>query len=191
VRWFAETDLSIHEDPELLTLMSESGCAEVLIGLESPTEEGLEGIELRSNWKRKRWHEYEQAIGRIQSHGIRVNGCFVLGLDGHGARVFDDVYDFADRCGLFDVQITVATPFPGTPLYHRLKRENRLLRDGAWELCTLFDVNFQPRGMTVEQLRSGFRQLAVRLYGDEPTRRRRETFHRQHSRRIRVRQEVR
>jgi radical SAM superfamily enzyme YgiQ (UPF0313 family) len=191
VRWFAETDLSIHEDPELLTLMSESGCAEVLIGLESPTEEGLEGIELRSNWKRKRWHEYEQAIGRIQSHGIRVNGCFVLGLDGHGARVFDDVYDFADRCGLFDVQITVATPFPGTPLYHRLKRENRLLRDGAWELCTLFDVNFQPRGMTVEQLRSGFRQLAVRLYGDEPARRRRETFHRQHSRRIRVRQEVR
>ena len=41
VRWFAETDLSIHEDDELLDLMRQSGCAEVLIGFESPGEWGL------------------------------------------------------------------------------------------------------------------------------------------------------
>ena len=45
---------------------------------------------------------------------------------------------------LFDVQITVQTPFPGTPLYSRLKREGRLLREEAWEMCTLFDINFRP-----------------------------------------------
>ena len=43
IRWFAETDLSVHEDAELLRLMRESGCAEVLIGFESPGEEGLRG----------------------------------------------------------------------------------------------------------------------------------------------------
>src|SRR5208337_1841733 len=32
LRWFAETDVSIHEDDELLDLMRESGCVEVLIG---------------------------------------------------------------------------------------------------------------------------------------------------------------
>jgi radical SAM superfamily enzyme YgiQ (UPF0313 family) len=190
VRWFAETDLSVHEDPELLTLMRESGCAEVLIGLESPSEGGLEGIELRSDWKRKRWPEYRRAVERIQSQGIRVNGCFVLGLDGHGPEVFDQVYEFAERCELFDVQITVATPFPGTPLYQRLRGENRLLRDHAWEMCTLFDVNFHPRRMTVEQLREGFRRLAVRLYGEEITRRRRENFNRKYSRRTRVCEEA-
>ena len=190
VRWFAETDLSVHEDPELLTLMRESGCAEVLIGLESPSEGGLEGIELRSDWKRKRWPEYRRAVERIQSQGIRVNGCFVLGLDGHGPEVFDEVYEFAERCELFDIQITVATPFPGTPLYQRLRGENRLLRDHAWEMCTLFDVNFHPRRMTVEQLREGFRRLAVRLYGEEITRRRRENFNRKYSRRTRVCEEA-
>jgi radical SAM superfamily enzyme YgiQ (UPF0313 family) len=178
VRWFAETDLSLYEDTELLTLMRESGCAEVLIGLESPTEDGLEGVELRGDWKRKRWPDYREAVKRIQSEGIRVNGCFVLGLDGHGPEVFDEVYEFAEQCELFDVQITVPTPFPGTPLYRRLRRENRLLRDGAWEMCTLFDVNFRPRRMSVEQLRDGFRGLAVRLYGEEITRRRRERFNR-------------
>ncbi|WP_300451719.1 hypothetical protein [Accumulibacter sp.] len=39
-------------------------------------------------------------MDRIQAHGIRVNACFVLGLDGQTARVFDQVLDFvADaRC---------------------------------------------------------------------------------------------
>lgn len=190
VRWFAETDLSVHEDPELLTLMRQSGCTEVLIGLESPTEDGLGGIELRNDWKHKRWPEYREAIERIQSQGIRVNGCFVLGLDGHGEEVFDEVYEFAERCELFDVQITVPTPFPGTPFYQRLRRENRLLHDGAWELCTLFDVNFRPQGMTVERLREGFRGLAARLYGEEITRRRRENFNRRYLRQARVREEA-
>ena len=78
-------------------------------------------------------------------HGIAVNGCFVLGLDGDGPGVFDAVEAFVRESGQFDVQITVMTPFPGTPLYERLRREGRLLEDGAWERCSLFDVNFQPR----------------------------------------------
>ena len=48
IRWFAETDLSVHEDAELLGLMRESGCAEVLIGFESPGEWGLSGMELEA-----------------------------------------------------------------------------------------------------------------------------------------------
>ena len=82
VRWFAETDLSVHEDDELLDLMRESGCAEVLIGFESPGRVGPRGVELKSDWKRKHWQDAKEAIARIQAHGIRVNACFILGLDG-------------------------------------------------------------------------------------------------------------
>lgn len=57
------------------------------------------------------------------------------------------------------MQITVLTPFPGTRLYDRLLAEGRLLYPGAWDRCTLFDVNFRPRGMTVEQLEEGVMQL--------------------------------
>jgi radical SAM superfamily enzyme YgiQ (UPF0313 family) len=178
VRWFAETDLTLYEDDELLALMRDSGCAQILIGLESPTERGLRGIELRNDWKHRWWSHYREAIRRIQSHGIRVNGCFVLGLDGHGPEVFDAVYDFAAELELFDVQITVQTPFPGTPLEARMRRDGRLLYDGQWERCTLFDVNYEPRGMSAEELRTGFRGLAERLYTEDLTKWRRENFNR-------------
>ncbi|MFC1597461.1 B12-binding domain-containing radical SAM protein [Planctomycetota bacterium] len=182
VRWFAETDLSVHEDDELLTLMRESGCAQVLVGFESPVETGLAGLEMKNDWKRKHWPLYREAIHRIQSHGIRVNGCFVLGLDGHTPDVFDQVHDFAVQTELFDLQITLQTPFPGTPLYERLQREDRLLHEGQWERCTLFDINYRPQPMTVDQLRAGFHRLAVDLYSDEITKWRRENFNRKYLR---------
>ena len=176
VRWFAETDLSVAEDAVLLRLMRESGCAQVLIGLESPVEAGLAGIELRGDWKLRHWSHYREAIGRIQSHGIAVNGCFVLGLDGHTPDVFDQVLEFAEDSGLEEVQVTIQTAFPGTPLYTRLQREGRILEDGRWDKCTLFDVNFRPRDMSVETLMRGFRALVTELYSEERTRRRRERF---------------
>jgi radical SAM superfamily enzyme YgiQ (UPF0313 family) len=176
IRWFAESDLSVHEDEELLRLMRDSGCAEVLIGFESPGEWGLPGVELKSDWKRKRWHDARRAVERIQSHGIRVNGCFILGMDGQGPDIFDRVLEFAMETELFDVQITVQTPFPGTPLYARLKREGRLLRQDDWDACTLFDINFRPQGMSESELRTGFRDLGVRLYSHELTERRRAAF---------------
>jgi len=186
IRWFTETDLSVSEDDALLDLMRESGCAQVLIGLESPVGEALKGLELRNDWKYKRWHRYREAIRRIQSHGISVNGCFVIGLDGHTPDVFDQVLRFVEASELGEVQITILTAFPGTPLYERLKSERRILEDRRWDMCTLFDVNFRPRGMTPSELEAGFRELVVKLYGDELTRRRRENFKkylREHSRR--------
>jgi radical SAM superfamily enzyme YgiQ (UPF0313 family) len=176
IHWFAETDLSVAEDEELLDLMRKAGCAQVLIGLESPTETGLAGLELKSDWKHRRWPQYRQAIEQIQSHGVRVNGCFVLGLDGHTPDIFDAVLDFARESELYDVQITLQTPFPGTPLYERLRREDRLLYDGQWERCTLFDANYRPEPMTIEELRKGFRRLAVELYSEELTKWRRDNF---------------
>lgn len=178
IRWFAETDLSVAEDEELLELMRESGCAQVLIGLESPVPAGLPGLELRTDWKRKRYPDYAEAIRTIQSHGITVNGCFITGLDGHTPEIFDQIYEFVRATELYEVQVTILTPFPGTPLYARLQAEGRILNPGDWRTCTLFDVNYRPTGMTPEELAAGFKKLVVRLYSDEFTRWRRRTFKR-------------
>jgi hypothetical protein len=86
------------------------------------------------------------------------------------------VLHFVRDSGLFEVQITVQTAFPGTPLYERLRRERRILREGAWELCTLFDVNFVPSAMSVAQLERGLRDLARDLYDGEATRDRQRRF---------------
>ena len=178
VRWFTESDVSIARDPELLALMRDSGCAQVLIGFEAPTRAPLEQLEQQANWKARQFERYRQAIATIQSYGITVNGCFILGLDGSGPESFDEVYRFVKDSGLYEVQITVQTAFPGTPLYRRLLQEGRILREGAWELCTLFDVNFQPARMSVKELERGLRDLAARLYDADTTRERRRAFHR-------------
>lgn len=187
IRWFTETDLSVAEDEELLDLLRDAGCAEILIGFEGTTFSGIDGVEQRANWKAKRVDSYLEAIRKIQDRGVRVNGCFILGLDGAGAESFDAVWEFAQQSGLYDVQITVQTAFPGTPLYARLKQEGRVLRDEAWELCTLFDVNFQPAKMSVAELETGLRGLMSRIYSDEVTKARREAFHRNYRSQLQLR----
>jgi len=175
-RWFTETDISISEDEELLGMMRESGCAQVLIGLESPDQNGLLGLEMNNDWKYHHWNRYKEAIRTIQSHGISVNGCFILGLDGHTPDIFNQVTAFIKDTKLHEVQITLMTAFPGTPLYDRLKLEGRILEDHRWDMCTLFDLNFQPTNMSVEELSRGFKQLFVDIYSDEFITWRRKTF---------------
>jgi radical SAM superfamily enzyme YgiQ (UPF0313 family) len=176
VRWFTEADVRVAEDEELLGLMRDSGCQQVLIGFESPRRASLNGLELKNNWKAGQQEFYKAAIAKIQSYGITVNGCFILGLDGDTPDVFDDVFQFVRESGLYEVQVTFQTAFPGTPLYHRLRAEGRIIRDKAWELCTLFDINFQPKNMSVAELQSGFVDLVKRLYAADETAERRAKF---------------
>ena len=135
-------------------------------------------MDANANWKLRQYPAYEAAVRTIQSHGITVIGCFVLGLDGHGPGVFDSVYRFAERTNLYDVQITVQTPFPGTPLYAQLERDGRLTHPGQWNRCTLFDVNYEPLGMTARELEDGMLDLTKRLYAPAFVKQRREGFFR-------------
>jgi radical SAM superfamily enzyme YgiQ (UPF0313 family) len=185
VRYFTETDVSVADDEELLDLLYPSGCRQVLIGFESPRREGVLGMDSRG-WKARRHGRYLEAIDKIQGRGVSVCGCFIVGLDADTPEIFDAVREFIERSRLLEVQITVLTPFPGTRLYDRLLAEGRLLYPGAWDRCTLFDVNFVPRGMTVDQLEDGVMRLwrdawnaeafaARKLYYRELLRRRRGT----------------
>jgi radical SAM superfamily enzyme YgiQ (UPF0313 family) len=176
VKWFTETDISVADDPDLLDLMRRAGCRQVLVGLESPTRRALQGVELRADFKARRADRYRDALRRIQAHGVTVNGCFILGLDGHTPAIFEEVLAFARDASLYDVQVTVLTAFPGTPLYARLLRERRVLEPGRWDLCTLFDVNYEPARMSPRELRDGIYWLTGQLYSEECTAHRRGGF---------------
>jgi radical SAM superfamily enzyme YgiQ (UPF0313 family) len=175
IRWFTETDISIADDDELLDALAESGCRQVLIGLESPDATGLDGLDPH-NWKQQRAGRYLEAIDRIQSRGVTVNGCFILGLDNHTPAIFETVRDFIQVSGLLEVQLTVQTPFPGTPLYRRLHRDGRLLAERFWDRCTLFDVTYRPTHMSVEELESGLRWLFAQVYNEREFIRRKRRY---------------
>ena len=116
----------------------------------------------------------------------------MLGLDGTGIESFNAVLDFVRASGLHEVQVTVQTAFPATPLYERLHKSGRIIRDKAWELCTLFDVNFIPDRMSVTELEENFCKLVKILYSEEETKARKHHFFQQlrHARRPERMQQV-
>jgi radical SAM superfamily enzyme YgiQ (UPF0313 family) len=175
VRWFTETDISVAQDEVLLRKMRRAGCAQILIGLEDPGD-GTDGMELKRNWKSHQRIHYIENIRRIQDAGITVNGCFVLGLDSHTEASFDQLWEFIQQSELYEIQLTVLTPFPGTPLYERFARAGRLIEPFAWEKRTLFDVTYQPAHLSVAALRKGLLDLASKVYSKEFTDFRRRQF---------------
>ena len=165
MKWFTETDISIAYDDELLELLAKSNCAQVLIGLETSEAKGLIGID-KGNWKFKQFDNYFKAIEKIQSYGISVNGCFILGFDTDTPETFNKTELFIKESNLSEVQITLLTPFPNTNLYNQLKQENRLLSENYWDKCTLFDVNFIPKNFTVAELENNFQELMRKVYSE-------------------------
>lgn len=176
IKWFTETDVSVANDEELLSILGDSGCRQLLIGFESPAASSLNNIELRTNWKQKQIDQYKEAIFRIQQRGISVNGCFVLGLDGQDETIFEEVLKFVQDSHLSEVQITIQTPFPGTPLYRRLEKEGRLTETEFWDRCTLFDINYTPKDMSDHSLENGFKRLMEDLYSEKFAKQRKNRF---------------
>ncbi|MCZ4694593.1 radical SAM protein [Ancylomarina euxinus] len=173
MKWFTETDISIACDDELLELLAKSNCMQVLIGLESVNFDSIKGLD--GGWKSKQFKNYSKAIDKIQSYGITVNGCFVLGFDSDTKETFRETEQFIRESHLSDVQITILTAFPCTDLYQQLKNEGRLLTD-YWDKCTLFDVTYQPKNFSVEELEDEFQNLMTHVYSDEMVIRRKEIF---------------
>lgn len=166
VKWFTESDISLGDDADLLERLAVSGCAQVLIGLESVSKDALTESDSKG-WKARRLTGYRNQVGVIQEAGISVNGCFAFGFDGDDLGVFDRTADWIEVSGLSEVQVTILTPFPGTALFERLRQAGRLVAEEFWDQCTLFDVVFEPRGMSRDELRAGFRELVARIYSEE------------------------
>lgn len=175
IQFFTETDASIADDLELCDLLAAAGCRQVLVGFESPRADDLQNVD-PANWKRAQAPRIRKVVDTLQSRGVSVNGCFILGFDHHTTDVFPDTLDFVRKSGLADVQFTVLTPFPGTPLYHQLRQERRLLRDRFWDRCTLFDVNYIPKRMRAEELEAGMLWLFGEAYNAAATRERTRRF---------------
>lgn len=175
IRWFTETDASVADDLELCDLLAEAGCRQLLVGFESPRGSDLFKID-PIGWKHRMASQAHHVVDVLQSRGVSVNGCFILGLDTHTPDIFPVIRDFVRASGLAEVQLTAMTPFPGTALYARLHRESRLLGERFWDRCTLFDVNYRPAQMTVEELEGGLRWLFAELYSRDETSRRQRLF---------------
>ncbi|MCU7805938.1 MAG: B12-binding domain-containing radical SAM protein [Candidatus Thiodiazotropha sp. (ex Lucinoma borealis)] len=150
IQWYGLSTVIIGHDQELMELMARSGCKGLLLGLETISEAGLEEAGKRFNSS----VNYKKLVGDLHQLGIAVQGCFVFGLDHDTPDVFDATVQMALDSAIDLPRFAVLTPFPGTPLFHRLETEGRILhRD--WEQYDGQHVVFQPKQMTMQALAEG------------------------------------
>ncbi len=150
-QWIGQVSLHVAKDPELLRLMQRSGCAGVLIGFESLEPRNLEAMGKTVNTQAR---DYEQSIAAFRRHGMSIYATFVFGYDHDDEAAFQRTLEFAERNKFFFGAFNHLVPFPGTPLYARLKAEGRLLVDPWWlsDEVSFGQVVYQPRGMSPERL---------------------------------------
>jgi radical SAM superfamily enzyme YgiQ (UPF0313 family) len=166
-RYFTEVDWRVGENPGLLAGLAASGCVQALVGIES-----LVFRHPGMGPKQAELPRIMGAIDAIQAAGVAVIGCFIVGCDGETNGSLDRLAEFIRSSALADVQLTLQTPFPGTPLRRRLEREGRLLPDRGWSHCTLFDLTYRPDAMSVAALESAFRELVRRVFSPAESARR-------------------
>ncbi len=157
--WLGCASLDVVDDPELLALMAKSGCRGLLMGFESVRQEALE----TSGKNRNIGKDYAKVVDVLHDHGILVQACFVLGFDSDDVSVFEEAADYIENARFDLPQVSIYTPFPGTPVFEKLEREGRILtRD--WSLYNGQNVVFRPLRMTGAELAQGTDLVRKRAY---------------------------
>lgn len=162
IRWSAQMELGISDDPKLLKLARRSGCQSLLIGFESLDKGNLRQMGKERNLP----SDFENRIGRIRRAGIMVCGTFLFGYDNDEPISISRTLDFALKQKLCLANFNPLQPIPGTPLYERLSREGRLVYERWWlePEYQWHEALLHPLGMTAEQLTEGCRRARERFH---------------------------
>lgn len=151
LRWVSQSSITAAWDEEALHLLRRSGCQGLLVGLESMDATSLKRMNKGFNLMRGGPAE---ALANFRRFGLRIYGTFIFGYDTDTPKSLDESVRFAREQGLFIAAFNHITPFPGTPLYERLRQEGRL-RFERWWLDDAYRYNmvpFHPVNMTADEL---------------------------------------
>ena len=151
IKWFSQMSINTANDTKLLKLMRESGCLGVLIGFESLSKRNLKLM--GKSWN-KSIQSYDEALRKIKDFGFIIYATFIFGYGFDDEKVFKRTYNFAMKHKFFLSAFNHLVPFPGTPLYSKLKKENRLLYKKWWlsEDYKFGDIAFKPKKVSPKEL---------------------------------------
>jgi len=159
-KWWS-SQATIHaEDDEFLEAAAKSGCKQLFLGLESVSQPSMK--EVRKGFNRVA--DYARIVKRVHAHGIAVQAGIVFGFDHDTVAIFQQTLDFLEEAGVQNATFNILTPYPGTPLFHRLESQGRILTRDWRKYNGRTDVVFRPNQMSVDDLLAGFRYANERFY---------------------------
>lgn len=162
--WYAQSDVSVADHPELLAELHEVGLRILFVGLESVSQQNLTNIN-RNQWKARRAERYPETIAAIQGAGIGVYGSFIVGLENDDHGVFEETARFINENHIMGTQATILTPFPGSDLRTRLEDAGRIT-SSDWNLYTAWNCVIDHPNLTREELESGLLSIYRDVYSE-------------------------
>jgi len=117
-----EASINLADEPELLSLMRDNDFRYVFVGIETPDQDAL----LAAHKTQNAHVDVARAVATLASHGMIVNGGFILGFDGESAHVGDDMLALIEDAGICLAMVGRLCALPNTKMARRLKREGRL-----------------------------------------------------------------
>lgn len=155
----AETHLN-NIDDELAVRLRDVGLTMIKVGIESVNPEAIE----ESSRFSIEADEQASRIRTLERHGISVTCFYILGLPGDTKEAFFNTLEYAKRLNTLFAQISVFTPYPGTPAFKDFEKSVTAER---FEEFTQYDLVFDHATFTPSQIRKllGF---AYRAYYTRP-----------------------
>lgn len=146
-------------NPEVVEWMGKAHFSAVLAGLETPNPR-----QLKASRKGISVEQMTRAIGLLHGHDIGVWGTFVMGLPGETREETEATARFVPSADVDVVQITVATPIPGSDLYDEAKSSGRIVeRDwDSYDFVTPTMAGQLPRKEMDAIIRRAYSQVYLR-----------------------------
>jgi radical SAM superfamily enzyme YgiQ (UPF0313 family) len=164
-KWIAQASVTVTNDETFLKLLHKSGCQGLFIGFESTSLESLE--DANKKWNAKT--DYYESVRKLHDNGISLVGSFIVGFDSDRKSCFERLLDFIVKSKMEAADLGILTPYPGTFLYDRFKKERRLIDDHWWLKYKGEDVVFLPKQMTREELYEGWVWMMREFHKSIPT----------------------
>jgi radical SAM superfamily enzyme YgiQ (UPF0313 family) len=135
----------------LIEKAADAGLRSLFVGFESLSPVNLKQSNKRQNLGR----DYAAVTDRLHGLGIMINGSFVFGMDDDDRDVFKRTVEWAIEHGITTATFHIMTPYPGTALFARMQREQRIVTRN-WALYDTRHVVYRPALLDAESLKAGY-----------------------------------
>jgi radical SAM superfamily enzyme YgiQ (UPF0313 family) len=164
--WFCQASLNFADNEEILAYAAKSGCRMVILGLEAENIEPLKDANKKLNLKIG-VNSYADILKKIHKYGIAVVGAFIYGFESDTPKILDKRTDYIINSGVDVIQTTFLTPLPGTRLFKKMVKEDRLLFKNFPSDWNYFDVMtevvFKPKLMDIAELSSAMDKCDAKI----------------------------
>lgn len=161
VRWSALWSAYLCNNETFMDLAKRSGLLHLNIGLESINQDTLSGLNKRINQVK----EYKNILQNLRKRGISYSFNFIFGWDAEKEDVFASTLAFLKKEKVPVAYFNILTPHKGTPLYERMKAENRIIdidHIGRWPGLKCY---IRPTYCSPEELEERVKTIQREFYG--------------------------